>query len=347
MPTRRTLALVAAAMLAACGSPRSGASGSVRVENEAVSPIDPRFEAALDQVRAALDGEETEVARQILAGMLARRPEGLTLETVRRYVDIVDGRAIFEATDLELTVEADPDRPGGTLARLHVATTLRDEAALDVPPMIATRTVTSLDASGVERAATSTAVFDAAVGLVLPVEGDEREFVVAHADLPRGQVLAVREVWTLDCLAGHVVFEDRRLPLRSFRIEAPVKEWISSNIARSTIEPAEVGDFLSDPAAFEARGEAFTARLLERVLRVPKDRREELVAVLAESAEKLDDLARARLLPAVDWLLGCADDATAERWAQALASVVEPVNPLGAAVGGASGTPRDPSVTDR
>jgi hypothetical protein len=77
--------------------------------------------------------------------------------------------------------------------------------------------------------------------------------------------------------------------------------------------------FVSDPASYELDHEVFTARMLERLLRVPIARRQELRRSLAALAADLDDVRFERLVPALRWTSQADIGRDAAAWRAALA----------------------------
>jgi hypothetical protein len=314
-------ALLVAAALCACSSGRvSRPTGDgFRIENASASSIDPNFESAFQSLIAALAADDTEVARRLLTNILARQPTGDTLELALRYASVLDGRAVMEACSFELEVGIDPQNATASQLRLVVTTTLRAPAQLELPPISVTRTLSTLDPVGAERTRTDTLLWEAGAELELPVEGERRAFVVHSGSLPRGELLAVRERWSLQARSGWVHFEGQRLPARGFQVAAAEKEWLASFLDRGVLEPSELANFLDDPTSDDLGDFDYTARLLERTLRVPLDRRAELLTIFADRAGDLDDRRLARLFPALRWLATSSDRRGLDEWRALLA----------------------------
>ncbi|WP_145187384.1 hypothetical protein [Planctomycetes bacterium Pla163] len=320
--------LLVAATLCACSSGRTTrpAGDGFRIENTSASPIDPNFEAAFESLMAALAADDTEVARRLVTNILARQPTGDTLDLALRYAAVLDGRAVMEACTFELEVGIDPDDTTASQLRLVVTTVLRAPARLELPPISITRTLSTLDPVGAERTRTDTLLWKGGSDLELPVEGDRRAYVVHSGSLPRGELLAVRERWSLQARSGWVHFEDQRLPARGFQVEAAEKEWLASFLDRGPLEPGELAAFLDDPTSDDLGDFDYTARLLERTLRVPLDRRDELLTILADRAGDLDDRQLARLFPALRWLATSSDRRGLEEWRALLARRLLPTS---------------------
>lgn len=306
----------AATLLGACASDRATrpAGDGFRIENAEASPIDPNFEAAFQSLISALAADDTDVARHLLSKILARQPTGDTLELALRYATVLDGRAVMECCSFELEVGIDPALPTASQLRLVVSTTLRAPARLELPPISITRTLSTLDPVGAERSRTDTFLWEEGAALELPIEGESRAFVVHSGSLPRGELLAVRERWSLQARSGWVHFEDQRLPARGFRVAAAEKEWLASFLDRGPLDSSELATFLDDPTNDDLGDFDYTARLLERTLRVPLDRRDELLAILADRAEDLNDRRLSRLFPALRWLATSSNRRGLEEW---------------------------------
>gem|GEM_PF-6946098 len=279
-----------------------------------------RFEAALQAVLAALESDDTEVARLMLRRILAQRPTGDALALAERLVQVVDGRAVMDAVRFELVVDQDPARRHRSRLRLVIETDLRAPARLELAPLVVTRTLSTLDPLGAERWRTDTFLWEPGATLELPAAGATREHVVHTAELPRGELLAVRERWSVAGRSGFVHFEGARLPARAFELEARDKEWLASFLDRGPLDPSVFAAFVDDPANATLDDATYTARLLERTLRVPLDRRSELLDLVAERAPRLDDRQLARLFPALRWLAASTDERDLDQWRLVLAT---------------------------
>jgi hypothetical protein len=329
MTLARAIAGAVLGLLAgACAGVRSGAVNAEEsrrvIEHSAAPTIDPRFEESLALVQAAVAEGDDRVARLILIGILARGPDQATREVALRWVDVLDGRAVLAAARFELEVAPDPNVVGRCVVDLAVNTELRSPARFETAPFLATRTVVTLDRLGVERVDSSSFLWEAGSVLTLPVLGRRQVTRVGEATLPSGDAIAARETWVVEVRSGFVHFEGRRLPMRAFAVESRRKEWLAGFLDRGALGPEEFARFVRDPASYELDPEVFTARLLERTLRVPLDRRRDLVPVLVELARSLEDDDFARLLPAVRWLSDEEAGDDVEAWRAAVERFAEP-----------------------
>lgn len=297
--------------------------GGVAIPTDASKAgVEPRLEAAFDAVLAALESGDTQLARRLLGIILARNPKGESLALAERLARVVDGRAVMDACRFALAIDRDPKRPDHSRLRVTVETQLSSPARLDLAPLVVTRTVATLDRLGSERWRTDTFLWELGGALELPERGRTERHVVQIAPLPRGEHLAVREQWSVAARSGFVVFQDRRLPARAFTLEAPSKEWLAGFLDRGPLEPDLFAAFLDDPRTERMGDEQFTACLLERVLRVPLDRRGELLDHMAARAPDLDDRELARLYPALRWLAASSDERDLEQWRRVLAAQI-------------------------
>jgi hypothetical protein len=291
-------------LAAGCAGRRSDdlvASQSRIVESAPAPAIDERFTQSFEFVRLALEDGDDRTARLLLASVLARASDAATREVALRWVDVVDGRAVMAACRFDLEIDDDPAQPGATAVDLVLTSQLRSSARLEGAPFVLTRTLVAIDRLGAERSESTTILWEPGAELGLPASGAPVRMRVASLELPRTDAIAVRETWRLEATSGHVRFEGRRLPVRAFEAESPRKEWLAAYLDRGALEPAEFVHFVSDPASYELASDVFTARMLERLLRVPVARRPELRRALAALSADLDDVRFARLVPALRW----------------------------------------------
>lgn len=291
-------------LAAGCAGARSDgvAATQVRVVESAPAPaIDERFAQSFEFVRLALEDGDDRTARLLLASVLARASDAATREVAQRWVDVVDGRAVMAACRFDLAIDDDPAQPGSTAVDLVLTSQLRTGGRLECAPFVLTRTLVAIDRLGIERIDSTSFLWEPGADLGLPSSGAPVRLRVATMPLPRTEAVAMRESWRLEATSGHVRFEGRRLPMRAFEVESPRKEWLAAFLDRGALAPDEFVRFVSDPASYELELDVFTARMLERLLRVPIARRPELRRALAAIAADLDDVRFERLVPALRW----------------------------------------------
>jgi hypothetical protein len=308
-------------LAAGCAGARSDdvvAAQSRIVESTPAPAIDERFTQSFEFVRLALEDGDDRTARLLLASVLARASDAATREVALRWVDVVDGRAVMAACDFDLEIDDDPAVPGATAVDLVITSQLRSSARLEGAPFVLTRTLVAIDRFGAERSESTTLLWEPGGDLGLPTSGAPVRLRVASLPLPRTDAIAMRETWRLEAMSGHVRFEGRRLPMRAFEAVSPRKEWLAAVLDRGVLAPDEFLRFVSDPASWELESEVFTARMLERVLRVPVARRGELRRALAALAVDLDDVRFALLVPALRWTSGADLGQDVAAWRAAL-----------------------------
>jgi len=309
-------------LAAGCAGVRSGdrAATNVRVVESTSAPaIDERFTQSFEFVRLALEDGDDRTARLLLASVLARASDAATREVALRWVDVVDGRAVMGACRFDLVIDDDPDEPGATAVDLVLTSELRSGARLECPPFVLTRTFVAIDRLGVERSDSTSILWEPGAYMGLPAGGAPVRLRVTTQPLPRTDAVALRESWRLEVKSGHVRFEGRRLPMRAFEVESPRKEWLAAYLDRGALAPDEFMRFVSDPESYELDHEVFTARMLERLLRVPIARRQELRRALTAFAAELDDVRFERLVPALRWTSQADHGHDAAAWRAALA----------------------------
>lgn len=331
-------ALAAVLPLGACvtGLSRSAGPGGAAAAGGPVAPgdLDERFVPALEVVLAALSAGNDPVARRALDGLLARGPEGATLEFALSLDQVLAGRATAASLDLRLEIEfvSEPGRGEGT--RIHVDLALERGEALELE-LLAPRLVrqaVAVDALGTERrwreevsvaalerirlvpppandggpAPDRDSLADPESGLETdPPAGGHR--VSARIDggfhpLPRDGALAVREVWRLETRGGWARIDGQRLPLRRIgpaRVEAV---HLSSLLPGEPLDAAPLIEFLGRSAPFLRPREEYLPPLMERAVRIPPERRPQAVADLARALPELSDDRLRAALPALRWV---------------------------------------------
>ena len=292
-------ALALAGLLASCAS-EPARPERILIESPGVArrAVHPAFLPAFDALQAAVDDGEDELARRILAGILARRPPAGLIEFARGYERILDGRAVLEDLELRLVSEAVGGSDRDFRLVLEASHGRASELVLHLPPTNLRHIVVGIDPHGGESRHLSTEVISALAELTLP-PGEVLRHPILDYELTAGGALAVRERWSLEPRAGEVEVDGRWLPAQNPRVAPAERTVLASFLPRAPVEPAELVRYAARPEAVHM------PPLIERTVRIDPERREEaldllapLVADLAEAdPERLETIA-----PALRWL---------------------------------------------
>jgi hypothetical protein len=304
----RALAVVLVLLAAACRA----SSTSAKPRLDPVAPVPerhwPAFEALADAVRA----REDRVARSILDALLARlalerpRAEGVELAGIERaqaiasgYDRILTGRALLEGIALELVTVVVPATSSVRVV-LRASSTHATEAALRPGPGTLRVHQTSLAPNGAEMHSVWTT----------HVAGVERVHVPAQGttDVPLGSFplavpadsIAVRVEWDLLLRSGEVLVGEEAYPASDIQVREAALERLAPVLPDAPVDPAELARYASGATPW-------VPALLERAVRVPRERREEALEALAPLVASGTEAQLERLAPALRWLSGERD----------------------------------------
>lgn len=289
-------------MLGACSAPgRSSAGPGAGL----AAPDPPRLEGAIPPEHLpALEALEREVlagddltARAILRRILARGPDGATLELARGFERILDGREAARGLDLALVAHETPGRTGRFRLELLLRTTGEVPLVLRPGPSRLVRRLHGVDAEGGERRS----VGELPLGSLGPWRIEPRaelRVALGEHDLPQVHgALAVRATFELAFLAGEVRREGRTLPVRRLEARPAVHVLLSGELPPEAVDPGELARYVS-------AGRVHRAAALERAVRVPPADYRRALQELAVGHARLNRVALEELLPALRWLAG-------------------------------------------
>jgi len=136
-------------------------------------------------------------------------------------------------------------------------------------------------------------------------------------DLPAGAVpLALRASWELDPVSGEFLLGGASFPASALAVDPCETVRLAPWLPAGDVEPAELARTLAQPRFS-------TPAMLERAVRIPRERRAEALDLATPVLLSMDRFALARAVPALRWLAGRTDlgaDAAAwRRWIEARA----------------------------
>jgi len=310
LPVRWALLLVCL-LGSACGSQQTRSDESV----------EPRFQRAFLGLERALDGDENRSARRILAGILARNPEGKSLELAQAYGRVLDGRALGEQVEFLLEgelIEAEEDAESGDLYRMALYCTNHSEFSVQLlmPPPTLERLDHRLYLSGSDSRAVENRVVDGLEGLSLEA-GESIRIDLGEFDAGLANAIARRDRWRLESLSGEVLADGVRLPLRAPEVATYEQVFLATYLPDAQVEPEVLLEYI-ERSSFTMPG------LLERCIRIDPARWTETLRRLAPLVQSMDDERLAYIAPALRWLSRSARLGGDPRtWRAALANLDE------------------------
>lgn len=289
--------------------------------------VEPEFVPLLEALQASLAARDDLAARNVLARLYARQPEGRVLELAQAFERILAGRKLVESVRLELATQVHSSEA----ARYRVALWALNESPVEVTfrpgPATLTLSQTIVDDEGRERTNQSSRTSDELIELVLapgePVELSLLEFappvafapvavhpdfeVLEMRDLSGGaeepdpdepaNVLAVRYGWNLDLRAGAFLVGDERLPAQRVRVEPAERVWLARGLPAELVQPEEFVAALTG-------GEVSGRDLMQLAVRIPAEARLATLDMLEPQLDALGLDTIAAMAPALRWLSG-------------------------------------------
>jgi hypothetical protein len=259
--------------------------------------VEPEFQAAFDALHAAVEDGEEDLARRILADILARHPPEHLEEFARAYERVLDGRQL--GRELSLRLESEPvGGSAGDFRLVLVASHFASQrVVMRLPPAALTRSLVSIDAAGNEGRSSTSEACRALEKLVLP-PGERVRVRLLDYELELAGALAVRERWSLEPRSGVLRLGERDLPAHELPVTAVERTRLASFLPATLVEPEELARALLDP-------QTPLPALIERAVRIDPERREEALNRLDAAVEELARTSPERLeraAPALRWL---------------------------------------------
>jgi len=300
-PGRLRRAVVCALLLLALAACRTTAPGGLAASaRESAAPeLAPAFAAAA----AALEAEDDELARRILAGLLARGPKGRDLDTARHLAAVLAGRDLVR--DLGLQLRAEPSGPEGSATTVVLAIPPHPKGAtrleLGAPALV--RRTTAIDVRGDLRTWHEQIPASAAARFEVPQSGPTAAVALGEFHSDFGPGLAVREEWSLEFRSGAAWDSDgQRLPIRAFVVKGAERTRVAAFLPKEKLSFAPLCELLARADFAEMDPDLRRAQVVERAVRIPSETRAAALDALGALLPKLDDTRVEDAAPALAWL---------------------------------------------
>ncbi len=253
------------------------------------------FRALFDELSAALERRDHELAQRLVLRAEALRPRGAAEVKLAAFRNILDGRLTAEALGLRLAAV-----PAGTEGEyrvtLHARHELQETVRLRCPGSALKFLSLGVSETGIESRARRRVLTDALSDLELE-SGVEVALELGTFYVPARGLVAARGRWTLTTLGGTLLVGERELPANSFDAQGCEIVRLDPRLPTGLVEPAEFARYIE-------RGAPSLPALLERAGRLAPERRGEALdlatpALLRYLPEELE-----RIAPALRWLSG-------------------------------------------
>ena len=269
----------------------------------------PAFEA----LAAAVEAGDDETAERTLTAILARGPEGDTLERAEAFERILRGRRLGRALELRLHARADPEDERQVVLVLEGRHGLPEPLGVRSLPGRLEVLWTGVDATGLEQRAARSLGVDAVTRFDVE-PGQELSLPLGRFPVGTGTGLAVRASFELEFPGCELEQAGQLFPVNRLAVEPTSLTRLAAFLPNEPVEPSELVRYL------EAGGD-FTAATLERAVRIAPERRGEALDLLAQAAQRMPRQELERALPALRWLSGNrhlgADVEAWRRWLEA------------------------------
>ncbi len=253
------------------------------------------LEFAFEELRAAVEEGEDEVARAILLRLMPRISDPLSAELAAGYSNVLAGRLARDAVMGEVRVaELEGD---GFSVSLVLSQALFDELTLRPGHVLVQAITRSIDLAGHQSTRVSDRLVEAGDGWAL--KRDQVLSIPMGIDSPLfGEgFLAVRCEWKVILGAGSVETPSGVFPLMGVQVDDGSLVRLSRELPTQAVEPVELARYCLEPTI---RPEG----LLERAVRISPDLYAETLDLLAESAPALPPARLEELIPVLAWLTG-------------------------------------------
>ncbi len=269
-----------------------------------LAAIDDAFRPALAELQAAVNAENDEVARGILAGILTRNPSGDTLAAAQRFGAVLEGRNLLETLHLSLDTESVPGESGRRRVLLRSNSTASVPIELDLGAALLRHRVVAISPAGTERIAAASQTTGKLSGVVVPPAGEPGlELELDSYPLTSPGAIAARDGWQLEIYPGVIRSGGTAYPVEEVVVEPTDRVLLARELPKAQLDQQPLLDFLATAGVFDKTPEEFNPPLLERTVRIAEEHREATLLALSEFSAGIDDDQFARLEPSLRWLL--------------------------------------------
>ena len=257
--------------------------------------LDVGLQFAFEELRAAVEEGEDEVARAILLRLTPRILDPMSAELAAGYKNVLAGRLVRDAVLGEVrVVELET---GGFSVSLDLSQALFADVTLRPGHVLVHAITRSIDLAGHQSTRVSDRLVEAGDGWALT--RDQVLSVPMGVDSPLfGEgFLAVRCEWKVTLGAGSVETPSGVYPLMGVQVNDGSLVRLSRELPTQVVEPVELARYCLEPSI---RPEG----LLERAVRISPSRYAEALDLLAESEAVLPPARLEELIPVLAWLTG-------------------------------------------
>jgi len=332
IPLRRAWLLCLLVLSGACASsPNVVSYGSVIIpfdgeERESLADeLPPALLELFDRVQELVLSHDDQAARNVLTRIYAYQLEGQALELADAFDRVLHGRALVSSLRIELVIQAHADDSARYRVALFMLNESDIECTLRPGPAVLTLEQTIVDGNGHERRNETSSSTDTLPEFIL-VPGESLQLSLQEFAPPVGlaaklkvgpgatneglqTVLAARYSWHLSLLSSTFVVGDDEYPAMNFGIAQTERIWISSELPKASVSPAELVEKVHT-------GTLSAAELMGLAVRVPAQDCNEALRLLALEVEQLDQESLRSLAPSLRWISGdsrLGDDPSAWR----------------------------------
>ena len=267
--------------------------------------LDASLQPVFDELKAAVEEGEDEVARAILRRLRSRITEPVSARLAEGYAQILRGRAIRDAVQGEVLVE---QVEGGFAVSLVLQQAIVEELRL-LPGHVRVECSTrSIDAAGRQSTQVDNRVVERDLDWLL---GESVSVTVPlGVDSPRiGEgFFAVRCKWRVTLGAGSAELGGELYPIMGLEVSDGVAVRLSKELSTEPVPPEEL-------LRYALGEEVWAAALLERAVRISPERYAEALDLLGAREAELSPSRFEDLLPSLAWLTGSSVmSASGEEW---------------------------------
>ena len=256
---------------------------------------DPNLEFAFEELRAAVEEGEDEVARAILLRLKSKIRDPQSEELAAGYGRILAGRSARDAVDGQ--VRAVELAEGGFEINLELSQSVMDEMTIRPGHLLVQSIAHSIDLAGRQSTRVSERLVEVGDGWLL-INGQLGCVPLGDESFLFGEgILAARCKWKVVFGAGSVETPSGVYPLMGVQVEDGVIVRLSKELPTQAVEPLELFRYCLQ-AVVRSEG------LLERAVRISPLEYDEALDLMAERVSELPPARLEELIPVLAWLTG-------------------------------------------